>query len=111
VTSSFFAELSGALRAIEIAFANNWSNFWLETDSSLVVNAFTKPNKTVAWLLRNRWNNMLGLLAQMNCIVTHVYREGNVAADLLANFGLNAFGFTTWDSAPDFLMVALANNK
>jgi ribonuclease HI len=106
VASSYFAELSGALRAIEIAYANNWNNFWLESDSSLVVNAFRNPNKTVAWLLRNRWKNMLGMLAQMNCIVTHVYREGNVVADLLANFGLNASSYTTWHTADKCQKVA-----
>jgi ribonuclease HI len=111
VGSSYFAEMSGALRAIEIAFANNWTNFWLESDSSLVVNAFRNPIKIVAWLLRNRWENMLVMLGQMNCIVTHVYREGNGVADLLAKFGLNAPGYTSWSSVPDFLFVALAGNK
>lgn len=36
------AEISGALRAIELAYQNNWHNIWLETDSSLVVLAFHK---------------------------------------------------------------------
>jgi ribonuclease HI len=111
MASSYFAELSGALRAIEIAFANNWTNLWLESDSSLVVNAFKNPNKMVAWLLRNRWVNMLDMLSQMTCIVTHVYREGNVVADLLAKFGLNAPSYTSWHSAPDFLTAALVGNK
>jgi ribonuclease HI len=44
VESSYFAELSGALRAIEIAFEKNWLNVWLESDSSLVVNAFKNPS-------------------------------------------------------------------
>jgi ribonuclease HI len=111
VASSYFAELSGALRAIEIAFANNWTNLWLESDSSLVVETFRNPNKTVAWLLRNRWKNMLVMLGQMNCIVTHIYREGNVVADLLANFGLNVPVYTSWPSVLAFLTDALASKK
>jgi hypothetical protein len=39
--SAFFAELSGAIKAIEIAYENHWLNFWLETDSVLVVKAFS----------------------------------------------------------------------
>jgi len=45
ITSSYQAELCGAMRAIEIAHQRNWLNLWLETDSALVVLAFTKPNQ------------------------------------------------------------------
>jgi hypothetical protein len=38
--SSFFSEFCGVLRAIEIADQLNWSNLWVETDSSLTVLAF-----------------------------------------------------------------------
>jgi hypothetical protein len=31
--STFYVELGGAMRAIEIAASNNWSKLWLETDS------------------------------------------------------------------------------
>jgi hypothetical protein len=31
--STFYVELCGAMRAIEIAASNNWSKLWLETDS------------------------------------------------------------------------------
>jgi ribonuclease HI len=109
--SSFFAELCGALRAIEIALDRNWLNLWLESDSSLVVAAFKNPNKPIAWPLRNRWNNVLLKISQMNFIVTHVYREGNKVADLVANFGLNVPAFTSWSTAPDFILESLACNK
>jgi hypothetical protein len=83
----FFAELSGALRAIEIASQHNWSNLWLELDSALVVLAF-KKNTLIPWALRNRWFNVQLLMRNMNVIVTHIYREGNECADYLANIGL-----------------------
>ncbi|GAU21095.1 hypothetical protein TSUD_10120 [Trifolium subterraneum] len=38
--NAFFAELSGALRAIELAHQNQWLNLWLETDSILVESEF-----------------------------------------------------------------------
>jgi ribonuclease HI len=111
VCSSYFAELSGALRAIEIAFERNWLNLWLESDSTLVVSAFTNPKKSVAWPLRNRWKNALFMISQMNFIVTHTYREGNIVADLIANFGLSAPHLTSWESAPMFISDALEKNK
>jgi len=39
---SLFADLSGAMRSIEFAKSKNWNNFWLETNSMLVVQAFKK---------------------------------------------------------------------
>ncbi|GAU35818.1 hypothetical protein TSUD_155930 [Trifolium subterraneum] len=51
--SPHYAELCGAMRAIEIAYQNNWNNLWLETDSSLVVSAFQNPANPVVWALRN----------------------------------------------------------
>jgi ribonuclease HI len=38
--SSLIAELSGVMRAIEMAFEHNWLNLWIKTDSRLAVLAF-----------------------------------------------------------------------
>lgn len=38
--NSLFAELIGAMRSIEFAISKNWRNFWLETGSMLVAQAF-----------------------------------------------------------------------
>jgi hypothetical protein len=47
----------------------------------------------------------------MNFIVTHTYREGNIVADLIANFGLSAPLLTSWDTAHMFISDALERNK
>jgi hypothetical protein len=49
ISSSYQAELSGAMRAIKIAYQKNWMNLWLETDSTLVVLA-SRSNNQVPWL-------------------------------------------------------------
>ncbi|GAU17935.1 hypothetical protein TSUD_330600 [Trifolium subterraneum] len=49
VATSFYAELCGAMRAIDLAFQFHWHNVWLETDSVLVVSAFNKPTALVPW--------------------------------------------------------------
>jgi ribonuclease HI len=108
--SPFHAELSGALRAIELAHYFNWKNLWLETDSSLVVSAFTDNSPFIPWNLRKRWHNSLHLLNSLNCIVTHIYREGNTAADLLANHGLSLSSYTLWWTSPPFLQSSLDRN-
>jgi hypothetical protein len=76
-----------------------------------VVVAFKNSNKQIAWPLRNRWKNSLWIIGQMNFIVSHIYREGNRAADLIANFGLNSSISTSRNSAPLFIVDSLDSNK
>jgi ribonuclease HI len=92
--NAFFAELCGAMNAIEIAFHKSWLNMWLESDSSLMVAAFKNPSKSVPWPLRNRWKNVQVLVRSFNLIVSHICREGNKVADLFANQSLSLSSFT-----------------
>jgi ribonuclease HI len=108
--SAFFAELSGAIKAIEIAYENHWLNFWLETDSVLVVKAFSNLS-LIPWSLRNRWMNCLLMTRSMNFFVSHVYREGNVCADVLANLGLGLLELTFWNTAPLHVCNSFARDK
>jgi hypothetical protein len=83
----------------------------LESDSALVVLAFNNPSKHVAWQLRNRWKNVMFMASQMNLIVSHIYREGNQVADLLANYGLNLTSFVFWNGSPLFISDFVNRNK
>ncbi|GAU35387.1 hypothetical protein TSUD_160380 [Trifolium subterraneum] len=47
VATSFYAELCGAMRAIDLAFQFHWHNVWLETDSVLVVSASLAVKKSM----------------------------------------------------------------
>ncbi|GAU35758.1 hypothetical protein TSUD_61180 [Trifolium subterraneum] len=98
----------GAIRAVELAYHLNWKNLWLETDSTMVVSVFNNISEPVAWNLRNRWFNTRTLLIGMNCIVTHVYREGKKVADLLACHGLSLNSISHWNVAPSFIRNSLA---
>jgi ribonuclease HI len=108
--SSYLAELQGALRAIEVAHQMNWRNLWLETDSALVLLAFTNPDFHVSWSLRNRWLNALILIRQMNFIVSHVFREGNQVADSLANHCLALNSIMFWNVLPLFIKDSFDKN-
>jgi ribonuclease HI len=108
--TAFYAELAGALKAIELAFLHHWYNLWVETDSELVVKAF-KSSISIPWSLRNKWFNCQLLLKNMNLLVTHIYREGNDCADTLANIGLNLDNFIFWNEAPVEICVSLSRNK
>jgi ribonuclease HI len=110
-TTAYIAEMSGAIRAIEIAFQNQWTNLWIESDSSSVVAAFHNPDKPVAWCLSNRWKNTLHMTKQMNFMVSHIYREGNQVADLLANHGLSLLSIVYWNTLPLFVRNCFECNK
>jgi ribonuclease HI len=111
ITTSYVAELSGAMRAVEIAFQKNWRQLWIESDYVLVVSAFNNPTRQVAWQLRNRWKNVLVMISQMNCVVTHIYREGNQVADSLENHGLTLNSIVFWNEPPLFINDSFFRNK
>ncbi|GAU14007.1 hypothetical protein TSUD_168320 [Trifolium subterraneum] len=90
VSTSLNDELIGAMLAIETAASKGWSHIWLESNSMLVVLAFSSA-KIVLWSLSNRWDNCLVLISTMNFYVSHIEREGNHCADKRANLG-----FTLW---------------
>jgi len=98
--NAFYAELLGAMRAIELAKLYNWKNLWLECDSSLVINAIHN-HSPVPLPVRNRWENCLDVTRTMNLMATRVYREGNTCVDALANVGLSLNHLTIWLHVPE----------
>lgn len=100
IQTSFFAELMAIVLAIEIAVHRGWSSIWLECDSLSAVYCLNNSSFSLPWQIRVRWFNCMTKLKSMNFHVSHVFREGNQAADALANLGLQQINFTWWDSHP-----------
>lgn len=98
------------MRAIELAKQYGWNNLWLECDSSLVINAI-KNNSLVPWRVRNIWMNCMFIVNSMNFMATHVFREGNVCADILANVGLSLSHLTVWLNLHDSIREVFGKNK
>jgi len=109
-SDAFHAELHGAMHAIELASQFHWKNLWLECDSALVINAI-KNLSIVPWRLCNRWENCLHITRSMNFIATHIFREGNTCADVLANFGLSVAHLRVWLNIPDCIRETFGKNK
>lgn len=107
---SLHAELSGVMRAIELASTHHWTNLWLETDSELVVRAF-KNNAIIPWHLCNRWLNCMQVISRMNFLVSHIFREGNECADSLASLGANVDSPTVWYEPPLCIRSYLGRNR
>ncbi|XP_057803558.1 uncharacterized protein LOC131018881 [Salvia miltiorrhiza] len=82
---AFEAELHAVITAIAIAHARGWMFLWIEADSMYVVNLLSSRARDVPWRFVASWNRTLHLLTDMQIMVSHIYREGNSAADIMAN--------------------------
>jgi len=72
--STFHSEIPTVIRAIEIASQRRWRNLWIETDSSLVIMALNAKSR-VPCNLRNKWQNCMLMLPEMNYVVTHIHNK------------------------------------
>ncbi|KAL6144923.1 hypothetical protein ACLB2K_055613 [Fragaria x ananassa] len=103
MASSVAAEVMAVIKAIELAWVRDWKHVWLEVDSSLVINFLRSPH-LVPWQLRVEWGNCLHRISQMHFRSSHIFLEGNQAADALANCGLSSNGLIWWDLPPHFIL-------
>ena len=102
-------ELSDAMRAIELANTHQRRNLWLEADSELVIRAF-KNHDLVPYHLRNRWLNCMLLTRSMNFMATHIFREGNACANLLADASHSLENITVWMNLPSSISESYCKN-
>lgn len=86
--SAFFAEFMAVIFAIENAYSRGWHRLWIECDSIAVTQCLTNSHYAPPWQLHTRRLNCLDMLKVMEFHISHIYREGNKVADLLANMGL-----------------------
>jgi len=82
----------------------NLTNIWMENDYVVVVNAFDKVSG-VPWQMLSRWLNCRQLCMKINCRCTHILREGNMTADVMAKNGqgLALYSSQWWSSPPPFI--------
>ncbi|XP_057808539.1 uncharacterized protein LOC131023020 [Salvia miltiorrhiza] len=82
---AFEAELLAVITAFRIARARNWNNLWIESDSTYVVGLLRKRSEDVPWRFKASWAGVLSSPTGFQLYITHIYREGNQVADLMAN--------------------------
>ncbi|XP_057775542.1 uncharacterized protein LOC130994516 [Salvia miltiorrhiza] len=82
---AFEAELLAIITAINIAHDHGWMHLWVEADSMYVVRLLETCSMDVPWRFMVSWKHILRLLPDFKLIVTYIYREGNMPADIMAN--------------------------
>jgi len=81
------------------------TNVWLECDFALVCAAFTFW-KNVSSMLWNRLSTCLNYCRKIRFRVTHIFCEGNVCADKLANLGfIHRESFHRFNTLPSSLFL------
>ncbi|CAN0852644.1 Putative ribonuclease H protein At1g65750 [Linum grandiflorum] len=90
-TGSVVAELAALRRGLELVLENGWNNVWLEGDAKSVVEVIMRPEKEkrLGCVVAKRHVRDINMIIPEieNCIVSHIYREGNRAADKFAQMG------------------------
>ncbi|XP_057774892.1 uncharacterized protein LOC130993874 [Salvia miltiorrhiza] len=82
---AFEAELLAVITAINIAHDRGWLHLWVESDSMYVVRLLENRSTDVPWRFLASWKQVLRRLHGFSLIVTHIFREGNHPADIMAN--------------------------
>ncbi|KAF1876325.1 hypothetical protein Lal_00029673 [Lupinus albus] len=85
-------------------------DIWLECDSALVVEIFSRKGK-IPWKLANKWHTCLEYISSMRFKVTHIYREGNTCAERLVAFGVYSQLYTWWDVTPKIILEEFNKNR
>jgi ribonuclease HI len=108
IGSVLHAEITAIIIALERAAVNGWQRIWIESDSLGALAAFANPS-IVPWDIRNRWCNATSL--GLTIVHTHIFREGNMCADKLANHGHSIAAPVWWDSVPSFVYASFLYDK
>ncbi|XP_058750562.1 uncharacterized protein LOC131623580 [Vicia villosa] len=82
------AELLAAIIAMEKAMDLQLNKFWLESDYTLVVKTFYN-HALVPWTIRSLWLVYWSYMMIIDFMITHIFREANFCANILASVGLD----------------------
>ncbi|OMO76629.1 Equilibrative nucleoside transporter [Corchorus capsularis] len=87
-TNSVIAELAALRRGLELVLENGYTNVWLESDAKTLVDIIVQKRQVKNAELGRHLHHINLIIPEINnCVVTHIYREGNRAADKLAQMG------------------------
>lgn len=100
-TTSTMAELVALQRGLEFVLENGWSNVWLEGDDMSLVELILQKKRIKCERGQRLVNHINLIIPELeNCIVTHIYREGNRAADKFAQIGHRSEKPRIWRNVP-----------
>ncbi|KAI5331050.1 PREDICTED: ribonuclease [Prunus dulcis] len=86
--NSIIAELAALRRGLELVLENGWSDVWLEGDAKTLLQIIAQRRQIRCAEAQRHISHINLIIPEINnCILTHIYREGNRAADKFAQMG------------------------
>ncbi|KAB1227763.1 hypothetical protein CJ030_MR1G028910 [Morella rubra] len=99
--SSTIAEVAALRRGLELVLENGWNDVWLEGDYKTLIDIIVKRRQVKSAEMQRHVSDINLIIPELkNCRVTHVYREGNRAADKLAQIGHRLDKPRVWRHTP-----------
>ncbi|GAA0171611.1 hypothetical protein LIER_25601 [Lithospermum erythrorhizon] len=105
-SNSTIAEIIALRRGLELVLENGWgdNSVWLEGDSKSLVDIIGKRKQLVnrCGEVQKHVTHINSIISELNnqCILTHVFREGNRAADKFAQMGYHFKNPQVWRHVP-----------
>ncbi|GFY91786.1 hypothetical protein Acr_08g0001820 [Actinidia rufa] len=107
-TTSNIAELAALRRGIELVLENGWNDVWLEGDSKALVEIIAQRRLVKCAVAQGHIRHINLMIPELNnCIVTHIYREGNRAADKFAQMGHKLKKPQIWRGNPPLEVLSI----
>jgi len=77
----------------------------------MLVTLAYKSSAIVPWRFRNRWNDCIVLLRDMNFVISRIYRDSNGVVDRLVAIGLSSSRFVWFNAILNFGLVLYNQNR
>lgn len=113
-TTSTVAELVALRRGLELVLENDWNRVWLEGDEKSLVEIIVRKRRAKCEEVREQVSLINSIISELeSCIISHVFREGNRAADKFARMGHLSNKARVWRYVPpdQILPIVLEDAK
>ncbi|KAL1195153.1 putative ribonuclease H protein [Cardamine amara subsp. amara] len=109
--TSTMAEFAALKRGLELVLENGWTNLWLEGDAKIIVDIIAKRGRLRCEETIKHVNYINVVMPGLsNCVLSHVYREGNRAADKLAKLGHQFQDPKVWRVQPPDIVLPIMHD-
>ncbi|KAK8488226.1 hypothetical protein V6N13_120033 [Hibiscus sabdariffa] len=109
-TTSTIAELSALRRGLELVLENGWTDVWLEGDAKTLIDIIVRRRQVKCTELQRYVSHINLIIPELNnCVMTHIYREGNRAADKFAQIGHQLEKPRIWWHVPPDEVVSIVD--
>lgn len=99
--NSAMAELSALEKGLELVIENGWKDVWVEGDAKGLVEIIVENREVKCVEARSRFRYINSMILDLdNCMVSHVYREGNKVAHSFASIGHRYKKLEIWRDIP-----------